>query len=138
MSGQKIFVIISSIINIALLGFALFVLMNEAGMGLFLTLFPLAVGLITFFIVKKVKNFEMIRALKYFNIAYFASYLIPVGIFIVFQVYFAPRAVALYGVVQPEYGVRMDPIIEQCYQKCRELVNQSSEVIRDCIDKCRK
>ena len=131
MEGQKIFVIISSIINIALLGFALYLLMNETGIGLFLTLFPLGVGLITFFITKKIKNFELIRALKYFNIAYFASYLIPVGVFISFIFMKGP-------VSQLEYGVRIDPVMEQCYNKCRELVNQSSEVIRDCVDKCRK
>ena len=131
MRGQKIFVIISSIINIALLGFALFVLMNEAGIGLFLTLFPLGVALITFFITKKIKNFELMRALKYSNIAYFASYLIPVGVFISFMYVKQPIAVS-------EYAVRMDPIMEQCYQKCSEIVNRTSDAFKDCINNCRK
>ena len=91
MSAQKIFVIISSIINLALLLFALFILMNETSIGLFLTLFPLVVGLITFFIVKKVKNFELMRALKYFNIAYFASFALTIGIFFIFMFLFPPR-----------------------------------------------
>jgi hypothetical protein len=131
MSGQKIFVIISSIINIVLLGFALFILMNGTDIGLFLTLFPLAVGLITFFIVKKVKNFELMRALKYFNVAYFASFVLPVGIFVLYQIFFVPRVVAMYG-------VQMDPVMEQCYQKCSEIVNRTSEAFRNCIENCRK
>ncbi|MGM5482704.1 MAG: hypothetical protein ACQESF_04540 [Nanobdellota archaeon] len=88
---NKIFVIISSIVNLALLGFALFVLMNEISIGLFLTLFPLAIGLITFFIVKKAKNFELMRALKYFNMAYFASFVLPIGIFVLYLIFFGVR-----------------------------------------------
>ena len=134
MSAQKIFVIISSIINLALLGFAFFVLMNETGIGLFLTLFPLAIGLNTFFITKKIRNFELMRALKYFNIAYFTSFILPLGMLLLYLQFFPPRV--FYA--QPMYGVQMDPIMEQCYQKCSEIANQTSEAIRTCIEKCRK
>ncbi len=101
MKRQKIFVIISSIINLALLGFALLLLINKSIFGLFLTLFPLTIGLITFFIVKKVKKFEIMRALKYSHIAYFASYLIPVGLFIIYLYTKQPIIVAMYGVRMP-------------------------------------
>jgi hypothetical protein len=138
MQGQRLFVIISLAIDIALLGFALFVINIQSRIGLFLTIFPLIIALITFFITKIVKKYEMIRALKYVSIAYFASYIIPLGIFIILQMYFAPRAIALYGVVQPEYGVRTDPIIEQCYRKCVELANESREFFKECVDRCRK
>lgn len=129
MEDQKIFVIISSLVNVALLGFALFILMNETVPGMFLTLFPLAVGLITFFIVKKGKNFEMMRALKYFNIAYFASYVIPVGVFIGYMFIRQP-------LVQVEYGVRLDPVVEQCMQACREGADKITNATRECMEKC--
>jgi len=131
MEGQKIFVIISSIVNLVLFAFAIFILINQTNIGLFITLFPLIVGLITFFIVKKGKNFEMMRALKYFNITYFASFIIPIGIFIVFQNFSAPRAVAVYG-------AQIDPFMQQCYQKCQELGNYTSEVVKECITNCKK
>lgn len=131
MNSQTIFVVILSIVNIVLLGFALFVLTNETGIGLFLTLFPLTMGLITFFIVKKFKKFELMRALKYFNVAYFAFFVLPVGIFILYFILFAPRVVAMYG-------VQLDPIVQECYMKCRTIANQTSEAIRSCIEKCRK
>jgi hypothetical protein len=137
MEGQKIFVIILSIINLILFGFAAYWAIKSISPGLFLAVFPLLIGFITFIIVREVKKFEMLRALKYANIAFFVSYLIPIGILIAYQLFFAPRAVALYGVIQPKYGARMDPIVEQCIQKCKDLPNETTKVIQACIDKCR-
>jgi hypothetical protein len=131
MEGQKIFVIVSTVVNLALFAFAIFMLLNQTNIGLFITLFPLLIGIITFFVLKKGKNFETMRALKYFNIAYFASFLLPVGLFIVFEFFLAPRAVALYG-------VQVDPVMQQCLDKCRELGNYTSEVVRECINNCIK
>ncbi|MFW6383230.1 MAG: hypothetical protein ACOCZQ_01155 [Nanoarchaeota archaeon] len=130
---EKIFVIISSIVNIFLLGFALFVLIfwGVIILGLLLTFFPLAVGLMTFLIVTKVKRFDLMRALKYFNLAYFASFVLPVGIILLLH-FFPP--------VQPMYGVQVetDPVMQQCYEKCGEIANQTSEAFRNCVKDCKR
>lgn len=119
MKSQKILVIISSIINIALLGFALFILATgieadlieadliEADLlfrvGLFLTIFPLMVGMITYFIVRKFKKFPIIKVIIYFNIAYFLFYLIlPLGAFVVVWIWTlisknSPPPMPMYG-----------------------------------------
>lgn len=129
MDGQKIFVIIASIIDLALFGFALLVVTQGVRtVGLLLTFFPLLVGVITFMIVKLAKKFELLRAIKYSTVAYFASYVLPVGLFLIFQ---PPRQMAM-----PVYGAQMQPYNQACWQKCNEIVNKTSQLFLDCLRKC--
>ena len=112
MKGEKVFVIIFSIINALLLILSIVIIMMNPnnnfynGVGLFLLIWPLIIGCFTFIVTKYVKKFDIWRALKYTNIIYFAAYIIPLLFFIIIGILYPPRSIAMYG-IKPLYGVSM-------------------------------
>ncbi|MCF7907199.1 hypothetical protein K9K85_02890 [Patescibacteria group bacterium] len=126
MNGQKIFVGILTVLNLIWLGFSIFVLFKEPSTGLIMMI-PLAIGLITFFITKKVKKFDTFRAFKYASIAFF----IPAGIIFVLGFWY----IGAGG--ERTAGVAMiDPLHEQCYEMCRNTTQEITNATRDCINNC--
>jgi hypothetical protein len=153
MERQTRFVVIISIVNFILFCIALYFASNvlipafykpgntgypSGTFGLFLLIFPLAVASITLFIVKIILKFEMVRAWKYFHVAYFASYVAPVGLAYVLSLFARIAVQPMYGVVQPKYGVRLDSAVEQCYNTCANAVNKTAEWLITCYENCRK
>jgi len=126
MNGSKIFVGILSVINLIWLGFSVYVLTKEFSTGLIMMI-PLAISLITFFITKKVKNFDTFRAFKYANLGFF----IPAGIiFILGFWYIGAGGGRTAGIVA------IDPVYEQCMQTCRNATQEMTNATRDCINNC--
>jgi amino acid transporter len=125
MDKQKILTIILSIINIAWLLFSLIVLLQE-GSELIIMFLPLVIGLITFVILKKIRKFETIRALKYSNIAF----IIPVGIML--GLYFL-----FYNPIMRTAGSDViNPAHEQCYQLCQNKTQEFINATKNCIKTC--
>jgi hypothetical protein len=124
MDKQKIIVVILSIINLIWFIFSLYTI-SDLVSG-FIMLFPLVIGVIIFFILKKIRNFETIRALKYANL----TSIIPIGIIIV--VYFLFFRI----ISQPLAGSIVDPVHEQCYQTCTNITKEITNATNDCIQNC--
>jgi hypothetical protein len=126
MNGQKIFVGILTVINLIWLGFSIFVLFKEFSTGLIMMI-PLAIGLITFFITKKVKKFDTFRAFKYASLGFF----IPAGIiFALGFLYIGAGGGRTAGVPM------IDPLHWQCYEMCRNATQEITNATRDCINNC--
>jgi protein tyrosine phosphatase len=88
---------------------------------------PLAIGLITFFITKKVKKFDTFKAFKYASLGFF----IPAGIiFVLGLFYIGAGGGRTAGVAMP------DPIYQQCMETCRNTTQEITNATRDCINNC--
>lgn len=131
MNKEKLFVTISSIVNAILLLFIIYATMylHFEMIGVIMIIFPLLVAGITLFISNKVKKHSFQKSMKYANIAYFLAYVIPLGLFALALILFPPRVVAMYGVEMP-IGV------EECLEYCRELGEQTSEYVQECMSNC--
>ena len=126
MDKQKTLTIILSGINVAWLLFSLSVFSRTQSTGLIM-LIPLAIGMIAFVIMKKIKNFETIRALKYANL----FSIVPIGIII--ALYFLFFKV----VQQPLAGiVAIDPVYKSCWQTCQNKTQEITNATYDCVQKC--
>jgi len=127
MDKQKILTIILSIINAIWVLYSInIIITHNLSKGLFF-LIPIGLGVITFLVLKRIKHFETIRALKYANIVS----IIPMGIiFIIYNFFFK-------FIPQPTAGeIMIDPVSEQCYQTCQNITKEITNATRNCIKNC--
>lgn len=123
---QDIFLPIALIINFFMLVFAIIVLTVTFKIGIILTLIPLSIGTLIFAILKKIKRYELNKALKYASITYVSTYMLVLVLFLL--------------IIQPttqtitQQTLRINPIIEECINKCQD----TSKEIRECIENCLK
>lgn len=125
MRGQTVFVSILALINLVWLGITIFVLTKTPVIGIIMFI-PILIGLITYFITKKIKKFETFKAFKYANIAC----CIPVGIVVLLLIVFG------FGMTRTAGVVAIDPITQQCLQACRNITKEVTNATETCIQTC--
>jgi len=128
MKSKNIFLGILSGINLIIFAYTIFVLFVSFGFGLIM-LIPLILALITFVVLRKIKKFDTLRALKYANLVYF----IPAGILAGFFLSIASIQ------IQRTAGMPMiDPIHQQCIDMCKNKTQEIVNAAADCLNNCIK
>ena len=134
MNKQVILTVILSVINLTWFTYSIYLIFEYTLLKGLIHLIPIFLGLTIFLILKYVKHFELIRALKYANIVS----IIPIGLLLILYNFF------FRVVEQPLAGnMRMvDPLREKCTNIClnktKEITNNTQACIENCINNLKK
>ena len=132
MNKQVILTIILSVINLMWFAYSIYLIFKYTLLKGLIHLIPIFLGLITFLVIKYVRHFELILALKYANIVS----IIPIGLLLIlYNLFFQTAVQPLSGLAEPPLHGKCTNI---CLNKTKEITNATHTCIENCINNLKK